>query len=430
MQRVLLQDLGPIKHCSIDLNDFIILTGPQANGKSTVAKAIFFFRTVKDDILDMLLRGTAGEKPEKWRVRLTKRLKDKFMQLFGSSYGMANSMEAKYVFNEKTYIRAYLNPNNKLDGGSNYVAIQYSQDIIKYLESLDSQVFTDMDSSQRIQEESRLAELFSDKYETVFIPAGRDLITLLTTQLNFIFTSMNESQKRNIDYSIQRYVELILRLKPGFSHGIAGLLSDKIHLSQKEFNVKLAEKAKNLIEKLLKGSYHYENGEEKLYLENAGNGQYVKINLASSGQQEIVWITNILFYYLLENKPVFLIVEEPESHLYPDAQKQIMELLALFQNGGNTGLITTHSPYILGTVNNLVYGASIRSRGISGVEKILDVDMMIDAHRTNMYHVLNGELEDAKEPELGLIKNELIEDASIEITNECDALYGLSVGED
>ena len=28
----------------------LVLSGPQANGKSTIAKAIFFFRTMKEDI--------------------------------------------------------------------------------------------------------------------------------------------------------------------------------------------------------------------------------------------------------------------------------------------------------------------------------------------------------------------------------------------
>lgn len=70
MHKITLRNLGPIENCSINLNELIVLTGPQANGKSTVAKAVYFFRTIKDDILDMMLRGTTGEKPEKWKVRL------------------------------------------------------------------------------------------------------------------------------------------------------------------------------------------------------------------------------------------------------------------------------------------------------------------------------------------------------------------------
>ena len=162
MHRICLQDLGPIQQCDMTLNDFIVLTGPQANGKSTVAKAVFFFRTIKDDIVEMMLRGTVGEKPGNWKVRLSKRLKDKFMQLFGSSYGMSNSMKATYYYDSTTYIHVYLKENHSGEGGPNYVAIEFSPNIADYLSGLDDQIFADMGHNQRIREESRLSELFQD----------------------------------------------------------------------------------------------------------------------------------------------------------------------------------------------------------------------------------------------------------------------------
>lgn len=41
MQRIIINQLGPIEHCELPINDFIICTGPQDAGKSTVAKSIF-----------------------------------------------------------------------------------------------------------------------------------------------------------------------------------------------------------------------------------------------------------------------------------------------------------------------------------------------------------------------------------------------------
>ena len=58
----------------------------------------------------------------------------------------------------------------------------------------------------------------------MFIPAGRNLITLLSTQLNYIFTSLEGTQLSNIDYITKRYTELILKLKPSFESGMAGLV--------------------------------------------------------------------------------------------------------------------------------------------------------------------------------------------------------------
>lgn len=428
MHKIILHNLGPIDHCEINLNELIVLTGPQSNGKSTVAKAVYFFRTIKDDILDLMLRISPDDMEEKWKKRLSKRLKDKFMQLFGSTYGMSNQMEAVYYYDRKSYVKVFLRPNYR-SGGPNYVNIEFSQNIMDYLRELDSHIFTDITNNQIKRYRNKLEDIFCDPYETVFIPAGRNMITLLTSQLNYIFASMSENQKRGIDYCTQGYIQLVLRLKPLFAHGIAGLLSDKVNLTQDKFNMALAKKMKALIAKILKGRYQYENGEEKLYIGQGQDTSYVKINFASSGQQETVWITNILFYYLLENRPVFLVVEEPESHLYPDAQKLIAELLSMFMHNSNSLMITTHSPYVLGTLNNLIYADILEKRGVDGVSKVIDPDTIVDNAKVSAYHVHSGTLEDAINEDMRIIKSELIDGASIDITDDCDALYELSAEE-
>ena len=429
MHKIILHNLGPIDHCEINLNELIVLTGPQSNGKSTVAKAVYFFRTIKDDILDLMLRISPDDMEEKWKKRLSKRLKDKFMQLFGSTYGMSNQMEAVYYYDRKSYVKVFLRPNYR-SGGPNYVNIEFSQNIMDYLRELDSHIFTDITNNQIKRYRNKLEDIFCDPYETVFIPAGRNMITLLTSQLNYIFASMSENQKRGIDYCTQGYIQLVLRLKPLFAHGIAGLLSDKVNLTQDKFNMVLAKKMKALIAKILKGRYQYEYGEEKLYIGQGQDTSYVKINFASSGQQETVWITNILFYYLLENRPVFLVVEEPESHLYPDAQKLIAELLSMFMHNSNSLMITTHSPYVLGTLNNLIYADILEKRGVDGVSKVIDPDTIVDNSKVSAYHVHSGTLEDAINEDMRIIKSELIDGASIDITGDCDALYELSCEED
>ena len=53
-----------------------------------------------------------------------------------------------------------------------------------------------------------------------------------------------------------------------------------------------ARKAIEMMRIILGGEYRAVNGEERLYY----GEDFVKINYASSGQQEAVWILNILFY--------------------------------------------------------------------------------------------------------------------------------------
>ena len=60
MHHIMIKNLGPINECSIDIDQFTVFTGAQASGKSTIAKSIFFFRTVKDDIEDIIIRRSTN----------------------------------------------------------------------------------------------------------------------------------------------------------------------------------------------------------------------------------------------------------------------------------------------------------------------------------------------------------------------------------
>ena len=99
-----INNLGPIKHCRMDLEKFCVLTGPQASGKSTIAKAIFFFRTIKDDCLSLYNREKlSGAEKRVLSRSLKKYLRGKFMQMFGSSWSMSMDMRISYQFGEHTY---------------------------------------------------------------------------------------------------------------------------------------------------------------------------------------------------------------------------------------------------------------------------------------------------------------------------------------
>ena len=49
MHWLIIEKMGPVQYCRLPIRQYTVLTGFQASGKSTVAKAIYFFRTLKDD---------------------------------------------------------------------------------------------------------------------------------------------------------------------------------------------------------------------------------------------------------------------------------------------------------------------------------------------------------------------------------------------
>lgn len=427
--KLLLQNIGPLKKCEVDIDHLIILTGPQSSGKSTVAKAVYFFRTVKQDILHIMMQGgpkaASGRADATWEQVLQQHMRDKFLQLFGPSWTIPDDMELKYSYSGKMSIRVFLKPNPN-SPEQNFISFSFSGDFQDYLADLDQRVFSNISSTVKKSEELRLSEKMDDFYETVFIPAGRNLITLLSTQLNYIFTSLENSQLRNIDYITKRYTELILKLKPSFENGLSGLVdlaknnSEQYkHYQKHKSTIHLLEKR---IQEVLNGYYRYVDGEERLYLDQRN---YVKINFASSGQQEIVWVFNLLFYYLLEDRKIFLILEEPESHLYPESQRVLSEILALFFHEENAGLITTHSPYVLGTFNYLLFAAQ-SGRGAEAVKRKIHERYWVDPKTTSAYHIHDGIMEDALDSSdhLTLIDNSLIDGASDQVNAMNDFIIG------
>lgn len=52
MHQIKIHKLGPITDCVMDVKKFTVLTGPQAEGKSTIAKAIYFFLCIKNFFRD------------------------------------------------------------------------------------------------------------------------------------------------------------------------------------------------------------------------------------------------------------------------------------------------------------------------------------------------------------------------------------------
>ena len=246
------------------------------------------------------------------------------------------------------------------------------------------------------------------------------MITLLSQQISYIYANMGDKQKRSLDSCTRDYLERVLRMKPEFSEGLLGLLpysSEKNVLPSKTM-----AQALSLIEKILRGTYRYNDGEEQIIL---NNGKYVKLNFSSSGQQECVWILNLLFYYLLQQKPVLFIIEEPESHLFPESQKYITELIALVCNCGHSVLLTTHSPYVLGTLNNLLYAYTIQQKHHQRAYEVIPESLWIDFHDFRSWFVQNGEVDDCMDEEIHMIQNERIDDISKVINDDFEKLLDL-----
>lgn len=434
MHRLIIHNLGPVKHCELTCSHFMTFTGFQASGKSTVAKAIFYFRTIKDDICAIAeekalekLSLDAQAPQVRLKTRLISNLREKFLRVFGSSWGMDNDMYLEYHYTNQCAVRVSLK-EERLYPAPNYVWIDLSPELLAFLEREDDAlVATSLGVPEQKKQllQSKVNSFFADSCEVVYIPAGRSMLTLLSQQLSYIYTTMKDAQKRTIDYCTQDYIERILSIKPEFSNGLAGIMA--YQGARSNVSKSMIDLAFELIQKVLRGSYSFNDGEERI---TVSKNRYVKINFASSGQQESVWILNLLFYYFVKGDPVLFIIEEPESHLFPESQKFITELIALVSNSNHSVVLTTHSPYVLGTLNNLLYAGQISPNVREKASHIIPEPLWIAYNSFAAWFVQEGGVEDCIDKETCLIQNERIDGISKVINQDFDGLFDLQIQAD
>lgn len=414
MHCLTIHHLGPIVDCTIDLKNYTILTGSQATGKSTIAKTVFYFRTLKDDIYNLLIRRNfvaANSSVTKTTLfsDFVNASREKFLSTFGSSYGMDPEMSLTYRYSDTLSVKVHLVENNT-GFAPNYVRLEFDKPLSNFLKQNNNFVADTAEELARIRE--TLALLFDDKYEIVYVPAGRSLLTLLGSQFSLFYATMDDTQKRLVDACTRDYIERVMRIKPQLADGIDGLTVNPPFSNQFFNELKYGAK---LIRQILKGDYIYVDGEERIQI---SNGRYVKINFASSGQQESLWILNLLYYYYAQNKPVYFIIEEPESHLFPESQKIITEFISLVANHDNGILLTTHSPYVLGSVNNLLYAHEVGLQAELQVNSVLRKSLWLDYEKCATFFVEGGSINDGLDEDTHQIDSDRIDAISDVINDE------------
>ena len=117
--------------------------------------------------------------------------------------------------------------------------------------------------------------------------------------------------------------------------------------------VKLAD---FLEKEILQGTVDFETSElRKELLFQPKENTKLEMPIVSSMVKELVPLVLCLRYLVKPNE--LLIIDEPEMNLHPAAQVEIAEFLAMLVNAGLHVLITTHSPYIVDHLANLMQAA-------------------------------------------------------------------------
>jgi predicted ATPase len=207
---------------------------------------------------------------------------------------------------------------------------------------------------------------------------------------------------------------------------IFSLTANKIPIPQSisDFGNKF-ESAKEVINEfqtIVEGvKYTVVNGRDMV----SSNGINIPLSDSASGFQALIPMQLVVESFSKE--PIIeFIVEEPELNLYPTTQKKLVYYLAdKCTKQENQLLLTTHSPYVLSSLNNLLFAFKVAQKYPEQADEIANIiprESWLNPDEFAAYFVADGTVRSIINPKTGLISENELDGVSEDIGDEFDAL--------
>lgn len=427
METLGIKNFLTLKDINLEINRINILIGPQAEGKSLIAKLVYFFKTVPRKFTFSVAYPSPKREMDKWIL-------SDFNDIFPLYSLSGTKFELKYTYgNVNTEIKIY---SKILKSKKTKLYIEYSEDLIKafrrikikYKQRLKTnlnQATIDEKTQRKLDRE--VIDLFHGPLSIgqrsdliTFIPAGRSFFLNIERNIwSFIESGAN------LEYFIKSFGSTYEQMKEYYKETAKIKNGDVSQLYK-------------IIKKLMKGTYYLGKKEDYIYSTKLKRSTYVKNT--SSGQQEIVPMVVVLCALGAVRAKTWaqsFFIEEPEAHLFPDSQKLIVDLLGLLYNIDNRRLglfLTTHSPYILTAFNNIIQADNtllkIKSQPeVSKLKKklieVVPENLMISFDHVSSYYLFDGKVIDLLDRENRIIDSNRIDEISNELENTFNKLLDI-----
>ncbi|NLR63130.1 AAA family ATPase [Chitinophaga varians] len=432
--RLIVKDFGPIEFVDLDLRNVNVFIGPQASGKSALAKLYTIFKAprkfIKEDRFDIV----AEPQEVNWQFRevleeynISSFLKNGTEIEFTSELHSISYRKGKITYTPLLLNRIEMIEELKENFEENRANITYS--------------ISDLASKFIGFSFRTLKILGADLDFSVFDLESRELTNLTKGQFSEIIKVIKETEA-NLSTNAALYIpaernfvnivknasfNLLLHNVPIPKHILAfGAEVEKASIE----DIDLSFLQKDLVYKNI-------NGEDRIFTSTKHS---IKLTEAASGVQSVL----PLLIPILAHKDVAghrsFVIEEPELNLFPLAQYELIKKLESSRNepywedSGSIHTYTTHSPYILSALNNLLYANKVKDSILSSdlnrkefYQKVNNVvSAEIDPDYFTAYQVSNGMAESIFDRENGLIIDNFIDKASDKLSDDFDALMELA----
>lgn len=374
MEKLIVRNFGPIKEAQIDLTKYVVFIGDTSTGKSVLAKLISIFREFSNVINNKV-------------------------------------DNSDFLLTFKNQLESY-----NIDFDYNNSKIDYL-DINLHIKLSENEIL--------IVKDDRI-KMTIDEFEKFRI--DKDIINP-TDEMQNAFRSILRYE--NIYFPAER----ILTSLVGAS--ISGLWANNVALPKcfKDFAAKF-EVARNRLKSVsypdFGFSYSFRNAQDVIRMGN-NVGKEISLTQASSGIQSLIPLLLVLDFELLGGRiepELSFLIEEPELNLFPIKQKKLMDYIIKGVSKTRYKIvITTHSPYILSSLDTLMLAKNTFNEHPDlkkEINTIVSEDKWIDYNDISVYEVRNdGKVYSIKNEEFRSIDTNAIDGVSDIISEEFDKLTEL-----
>lgn len=442
MKKLEIHEFLILNSIKLEYSDILVIIGPQAQGKSLISKLLYFFEGLEKEVFNNVIsNGT--------KIQLQSKLVEKFLQIFNMEN--LHNKKVDLIFECENYI-CKINKKNE----SSKVIIDFDENYLKKIKILKSlykkckkikdefdfpnfyeffhQEFHNRINLNEIAEDGakyfmpkRKKEMYDIEFikqqltkaiefdkvymnqaQAIYVPAGRSFFANLQKSIfNFLTNNLP------IDYFLKEFGAKYERMK-------FGCIEDQLdffYSKEGQYNYEVA------CSSIIGGNYVRQKDRDFI---KSKDGALVNLEFASSGQQEAL---PMLLSIVSTSKDTTLIIEEPEAHLFPSAQAEVIKLIGktynLTQELSNY-IITTHSPYILMSINNSIQAhvASVNNYDIKSNSAKEWIKASINPTNISAYILSQGKIRSIIDPETGLINAYEIDQISSKLSDDFEELLG------
>jgi predicted ATPase len=410
MERLVIKNFLILEDIDFEVKKFNIIIGSQGTGKSLIAKVLYFFRQIGTSLKRSLIKKNGLEKAKESII-------DDFKKFFPFYSWSTTEFSIQYYFAD-----TQITLQNSADTSPLQITFSDSieQSYAKTLDAVNSAQKTRLEEQDNLVlddhsnfmlrihlEREIISNLKAPNTErATFIPASRAFFSLVNEN---IFSLLSTDQK--LDPLLVQFGASYEQFKRIYNNimydeqSIEGSFTEKNQTS-------FLKCSRALSTRILGGTY--QKIDETDWIIGADFKKTELVHTSSGQQEALPLIIMLSVLHFIERKG-FTFIEEPEAHLFPESQADMLSIISSLYSSGESFFITTHSPYILSELNNFIYAKELCKSNILSKEQFEAINNFgcpVDFDDVSAYAIENGRIRSILDQDYKLIQSNELDKAS------------------